>query len=134
MRTTRTMKKKILRRFRDAFAAVVATTCFLGLVGTGAAASSPIDDSRRDYGAAMSRKLGRGVANAGLGWIEIFKGMQDVGNESGMFAGATWGPIYGTMNAVRRTVVGVYETATFPIGGPNHFEPVLDPEYVLNDN
>lgn len=95
---------------------------------------SPIDDSRRDYGAGASRKLGRGLANAGLGWMEVFKGMQDVGEESGFWAGATWGPIYGTLNALRRTAAGVYETATFPVPGPNEFDPILEPEYVLPDD
>lgn len=95
--------------------------------------STPIDDSRHDYASGAGRKLGRGVANTGLGWMEIFKGVQDVHEESGFWAGATWGPIQGTLNAVRRTAVGVYETATFPLAGPKHFEPVLEPEFVLQD-
>ncbi len=94
---------------------------------------SPIDDSRSDYSTGATRKLGRGLANTGLGWTEVFKGMQDVNSENGFWAGATWGPIYGTLNAVRRTAVGVYETATFPIAGPNRFEPVLDPEFPLTE-
>jgi putative exosortase-associated protein (TIGR04073 family) len=89
------------------------------------------DRSREDYGVGMTRKLGRGVANAGLGWIEVFKGVQDVGEQSGFIAGVTWGPIYGTLNAVRRTAVGVYETATFPSSNPDHFEPILLPEFVM---
>jgi putative exosortase-associated protein (TIGR04073 family) len=95
---------------------------------------TPMDRSREDYGAGATRKLGRGVANAGLGWMELFKGVQDVGEENGFWAGATWGPIYGTLNAVRRTAVGVYETATFPIASHGHFEPVLEPEFVLQDS
>ena len=94
---------------------------------------SPIDRSREDYGSGVTRKLGRGVANTGLGWVELFKGVQDVGGESGFWAGATWGPIYGTLNAVRRTAVGVYETATFPISNKGRFEPVLEPEFILQD-
>ena len=115
-----------------------ATSCFLATAGLLLSAphvfaylNSPTDDSREDYAVGMSRKLGRGVANAGLGWTELFKGMQDVSDEKGFWAGATWGPIYGTVNAVRRTAVGVYETATFPLQNANHFEPVLDPEYPL---
>jgi putative exosortase-associated protein (TIGR04073 family) len=95
--------------------------------------TSPIDDSRDDYGHAAGRKLGRGLANTGLGWMEIFKGMSDVGAENGFWAGATWGPLYGTVNAVRRTGAGLYETATFPFEGPNRFEPLIEPEFVLNE-
>jgi putative exosortase-associated protein (TIGR04073 family) len=95
---------------------------------------APMDRSREDYGSGATRKLGRGVANTGLGWMEVFKGVQDVGQQSGFWAGATWGPIYGTLNAVRRTAVGVYETATFPISNQGRFEPVLEPEFVLQEN
>ncbi len=92
------------------------------------------DRSRDDYGVGMTRKLGRGVANTGLGWVEVFKGVQDVGEEDGFWAGATWGPIYGTLNAVRRTAVGLYETATFPVANPDHFEPILQPEFVMQQD
>ncbi len=124
------MKKKAAER---AFA--MGLVLLLGLATACQASpfqTSPLDESRRDYGAGATRKLGRGLANTGLGWMELFKGMQDVSHESGFWAGATWGPIYGTMNAVRRTAAGVYETATFPLGGPNRFEPILEPEYVLD--
>ena len=94
----------------------------------------PSDISRTDPAAGASRKLGRGIANAGLGWIEFFKGMQSVGEEKGFWAGMTWGPLYGAVNAVRRTAVGVGETVTFPIPGKNNYEPVLEPEFVLEDN
>jgi putative exosortase-associated protein (TIGR04073 family) len=105
------------------------------LTPTSAAAyePSPVDYSRKDWAAGASRKLGRGLSNAGLGWIEIFKGMEDVREESGLWAGASWGPFYGTVNALRRTAVGVYETATFPFGGANRYDPILEPEFVLSD-
>jgi putative exosortase-associated protein (TIGR04073 family) len=95
---------------------------------------SPIDDSREDYSHAAGRKLGRGLANTGLGWVELFKGMSDVGAENGFWAGATWGPLYGAVNAVRRTGAGVFETVTFPFEGPNHFEPIVEPEFILNES
>lgn len=125
------MKKKILKA--GAVAVFCAATLPLCDLVMAAYNPSPIDHSRRDYGAGATRKLGRGLANTGLGWMEVFKGVSDVNAESGFWAGATWGPIYGTMNAVRRTAVGLYETATFPIAGPQKFEPILEPEYVLNE-
>lgn len=126
------MKKIIKNWHRAVFLAAAA----LAVTVPGAAFYdvTPIDRSREDYGSGATRKLGRGVANAGLGWIELFKGVQDVGEENGFWAGATWGPIYGTLNAVRRTAVGVYETATFPISSHGHFEPVLEPEFILQNN
>ncbi len=128
------MMKKTILRGAHGLGAVLFLTALLAALATDSTAyqPSPIDDSRRDYGTGVSRKLGRGLSNTSLGWVEIFKGVQDVSEESGFWAGASWGPIYGTMNALRRTATGVYETATFPFAGPDHFEPILEPEYVLD--
>jgi putative exosortase-associated protein (TIGR04073 family) len=93
----------------------------------------PTDVAHDDPMAGATRKLGRGLANTTLGWVELFKGMESVGQEKGFWAGATWGPLYGALNAVKRTAVGVGETLTFPAPGPNHYEPVLEPEFVLED-
>ena len=124
--------KNSRKKLHRVFGLFVAAAWLCAPLPASAYKNSPIDNSREDYASGMSRKLGRGVANAGLGWTEVFKGMQDVNAENGFWAGATWGPIYGTVNAVRRTAVGVYETATFPLQNANHFEPVLDPEYPLS--
>ena len=99
----------------------------------GAYQQTPSDIAREDPAIGMTRKLGRGVSNAGLGWVEFFKGMQSVGEEKGFWAGATWGPLYGAANAIKRTGVGVIETVTFPVGGKNNYEPILQPEFVLGD-
>ena len=134
-------KEKRMTKKTDMSKHLLSTALFLLCASLGAAEAdaynynSPIDDSRTDYASGATRKLGRGLANTGLGWTEVFKGMQDVSSENGFWAGATWGPIYGTLNAVRRTAVGVFETATFPIKGPNQFDPVLEPEFPpLSDN
>ncbi len=93
---------------------------------------SAIDKSRQDYPSGVSRKLGRGLSNTGMGWVEIFKGAQKVSDESGYWAGATWGPIYGVVNAAKRTGAGIIETVTFAIPNGKGFEPILDPEFVLD--
>ncbi len=126
--------KKRTERFRAGSVISLAVLCFMVFAGEASAYNykSPIDDSREDYSAGVTRKLGRGLANTGLGWTEVFKGMQDVSSENGFWAGATWGPVYGTMNALRRTGAGLYETATFPFAGPNRFEPIVEPEFPLN--
>lgn len=108
------------------------TTAFCGIAL--AYTYSALDESRSDYSAGASRKLGRGLANTGLGWTEILRGIDDVEAESGFWAGATWGPLYGAVNAVKRTGVGIYETVTFPFAGPNRFDPVIKPEFPLGDD
>ncbi len=93
----------------------------------------PSDYAATDSAMGATRKLGRGLANVGLGWMELFKGMQSVSEEKGFLAGITWGPLYGAANAVKRTSVGVAETVTFPAPGPYHYQPILEPEFVLGD-
>lgn len=93
---------------------------------------SAIDKSRSEYPTGVSRKLGRGLSNTGMGWIEIFKGAQKVSDENGYWAGATWGPIYGLVNAAKRTGAGIFETATFVIPNKDGFEPIISPEFVLD--
>lgn len=109
---------------------------FAWLVLVGKAEAEPyvsaVDKSRQEYPAGVSRKLGRGLSNTGMGWVEIFKGAQKVSDENGYWAGATWGPIYGIVNAAKRTGAGIIETVTFPIPNGKNFEPILDPEFVLD--
>ncbi len=105
----------------------------LGTVCAWAYQEQPTDYAHNDPALGATRKLGRGVANIGLGWVEFFKGIQSVSDEKGFWAGATWGPLYGAANAVKRTGVGVVETVTFPASGGNHYEPILEPEFVLGD-
>ncbi len=84
-----------------------------------------------DYGTGVGKKLGRGVANVAFGWIDIFKGIQEVAEQNNVIAGLTWGPIYGTGKAVVRTLAGAYEVVTFPIPWPADFEPLVQPEFVM---
>ncbi len=79
------------------------------------------------------KKLGRGVANVVTSPLEVPKGMGDVNETDGIFAGATWGVFKGAVDCVKRAVVGVYEIATFPVPVPKDYEPILDdPEFFLD--
>ncbi len=72
-------------------------------------------------------KLGRGLANALGGWLEIPLNMQRyyVPNDTGagMFTGAAVGVVKGAL----RPTVGAYETATFLLPYPRGFRPILPP-------
>ena len=112
-------------RRRTAAAALV-FLCTAGAAWAGIE-RTPNDVAETNRGAAASKKLGRGLANVLGGWLELPKGIQSVGDESGFLAGLTWGPIYGIGNALVRTGAGVYDIATFPMPS----EPVVQPEYVM---
>lgn len=78
------------------------------------------------------RKLGRGIANLGLGWISFMTTVEDTGRSDGVFAAATYGFLKGIAKAIQRTAVGAYETVTFPVPIPKDYAPILtSPEFPL---
>ena len=103
-------------------------------VKLGWASDAPVAPTdKMDYGTGVGKKLGRGISNVAFGWLEIPKGIEDVGEKNNFIAALTWGPIYGVGKAVIRTVAGVYETATFPVPVPKDFDPLVQPEFMLGD-
>lgn len=76
-------------------------------------------------------KLGRGVANALTGWVELPKNIYNVSVEENAFAGVTLGLAKGAGMTIVRTGAGVYEIATFPFPLPQDYKPILEPEYVF---
>lgn len=95
--------------------------------------AGPTERGRMDYLSGAGLKLGRGVANTAFGWLDFFKGIQDVADRNNEIAAITWGPIHGAGQALVRTGAGVYEIATFPIPAPRGFdEPLVEPEFVLD--
>ena len=99
-----------------------------------AAWSDPNKPYDADYANGAGRKLERGVSNATMGWMEIGKEMTNEGKSHGVLAGCLWGPVKGLGQALVRTTVGVYETATFPLGTHPTFTPLVQPEFVLDKN
>jgi len=78
------------------------------------------------------RKLGRGLANAIGGVLEIPLAIQEVGLEKGPVAGVTLGLVLGTAEAIGRIGVGALEIVTFPFPlGLQGYEPLLLPEFIL---
>ncbi len=80
------------------------------------------------------RKLARGAANVSTGWLEIFKQIKNETEKNGDFAGFFLGPIKGMLKAIGRTAAGVYEVATFIIPIPSYYEPLVEPEFVFNND
>ena len=76
-------------------------------------------------------KLGRGVANALTGWVEIPKNIYDTSVKDNALAGATLGLAKGAGMTIVRTGAGIYEIATFPFPLPENYKPILEPEYVF---
>jgi len=81
-------------------------------------------------------KLGRGLVNFSLGWLEIPRQMVKVKEEgkpglTGEIAGAFLGTLRGVTYFAGRMVVGVYEVGTFLIPS---YKPLVEPEYIFSDD
>ncbi len=121
----RTMMKK--KSLSVSFCAALCAWALLTTASAFAAYDSPDEAAGGDYWSGAGRKFGRGLANVAFGWMEIPMGINEVSNKDNPVAASTWGPIYGTGKALRRTAVGVYEAVTFPIPS----DPALEPEFVV---
>lgn len=80
-------------------------------------------------------KLGRGVANLLTGWVEVPAEISRQLEKKGELAAIFVGPILGLCKAFGRTAVGAYDAFTFPFPLPAEYKPVIEPEFVMeNDN
>jgi len=69
------------------------------------------------------RKLGRGVQNVLLGWMEIPKSMIQINKRYGDAAGATWGFFRGIERFYIREKTGLKEIVTFRSATGHVIEP-----------
>lgn len=90
------------------------------------APSALADDS---YGVDVGQKLGRGLANAVTGWIEIPKNIVNTSRDSNVGIGVTWGFLKGIGHTLGRTLVGAGELATFFIPTPE----IIHPTYIFQN-
>jgi putative exosortase-associated protein (TIGR04073 family) len=98
--------------------------------------------AEEDDGIPIARKLGRGIANLGLGALEVPMKIYDVNEEEGGFAAVTYGVLKGVCYFIAREVIGLVEVLTFPVPLPGatvdtHEEgwgygPLMKPEFVLD--
>ncbi|HWP01420.1 MAG TPA: exosortase system-associated protein, TIGR04073 family [Methylococcus sp.] len=94
----------------------------------GLASGTAFGDGWEDYAGDVGDKLGRGLANATLGWVELVKGVGIAASDEGP-AFIPFGFFEGIGDTLGRTVAGAFEVVTFPI--PH--APLTDPVYVWDD-
>ena len=80
--------------------------------------------SRYNLGPAFT-KLGRGVSNFFLGWLEIPLNVHKRYTTSDTVGSGLAGTAVGIFKGAVRTGVGLYETVTFFLPLPENFEPIL---------
>lgn len=79
----------------------------------------------------MFHKLGRGISNVLLGWVEVPKNIAKEWRKTEPFTGTIVGTVKGIGWGVARTLAGFYEIISFPFPVPRDYEPIMYPEFVL---
>jgi len=82
-----------------------------------------------NYVSASSQKLVTGIVNAATGLGELPKNIILTTQRDSIVHGMTVGLVTGVMHSVGRTVIGVFDVATFWIPTP----PSIQPTYVWED-
>ena len=127
------MKKAKEKRARGPMVritAALALIAFCAPMAAHAADETPPAESENP----VLRKLNRGLQNTALGWAELPQGIRDIGERHGVGAAATWGVIHGTGRAIQRTAIGIFEMLTFPFGFGQEAKPLIEPEFVFQDD
>ncbi|WP_454143992.1 exosortase system-associated protein, TIGR04073 family [Methylocaldum sp. MU1018] len=79
-----------------------------------------------DYGRDVGVKLGSGLSNLALGWIEFPKNMINTTNETNVIFGLSGGFLKGGLHMLGRTASGLIDFMTFPL--PT--QPITKPVFV----
>lgn len=77
------------------------------------------------------RKLGRGVANVVTCPAELIYRPNIISHQEGYVPAMTVGILQGVWYTLLRGVAGLCEVATFYMGVPNDFKPLVQPEFVF---
>lgn len=104
------------------------------LCGTMAVPPARAADGARGIAERAGEKLVRGVVNLGTGWAEILKQPYLIGKHEGWRAGALRGPIEGLGMVFVRTIGGAFEILTFPLPIPSGYQPMVEPDYVWQED
>ena len=104
-------------RLRQRCAAWVLAVSFVGLMPAPALAVNP------------ATKLVRGVVNTSTGWLEIPSQMAERQDDGTVMMWAVHGFVYGTIMGLTRTLYGLYDVITFPVGP--YDAPLMDPDTLI---
>src|SRR5690606_9318069 len=79
-----------------------------------------------NYGQNVGTKLGSGLSNLALGWVEFPKNMINTTNETNVIFGLSGGFLKGGLHTLGRIASGVVDVLTFPL--PT--QPITNPAFV----
>jgi putative exosortase-associated protein (TIGR04073 family) len=78
------------------------------------------------YGRDVAVKLGSGLSNLALAWVEFPKNIINTSNETNVTLGFSGGVLKGGLHMIGRTASGLIDLITFPL--PT--QPITNPTFV----
>lgn len=96
--------------------------CAAALMSTGSGA----EEAANDYGEAVKLKLASGFSNLTMGLVEVPKNIINTSNQVNLLFGVTGGTVKGTAHALGRTLSGIVDVFTAPLGN----KPITNPPFV----
>ena len=105
-----------MKKFFTVFVVIIVALSFSLTAMAADAPASKDASGKKTYPAGPVQKAERGFSNAVFGWTEIPKRIVDESKASNPVKGLILGTWQGTCKAFARTVSGVGDLATFPIG------------------
>ena len=116
-----------MKKYLTVFLIAILMVSFTGLAIAADAPSKAKATKTTQYPAGPIQKAERGFGNAVFGWTEIPKRIVDKTKETNNpIKGLVLGVLQGTCKAFARTVSGVGDMITFPIGG--YDKPAIMPD------
>ncbi|WP_119630258.1 exosortase system-associated protein, TIGR04073 family [Methylocaldum marinum] len=102
------------------------STRIIFLSATAALVMSSASPASDDYGQDVGTKLGSGLSNLALGWVEFPKNIINTTNETNVLFGLSGGFLKGGLHTLGRIASGVVDVLTFPL--PT--QPITKPGFV----
>lgn len=99
------------------------------LSATAALVMSSTSMASDNYGHDVGMKLGSGLSNLALGWVEFPKNMINTTNETNVIFGLSGGFLKGGLHTLGRIASGLVDVITFPL--PT--QPITNPNFVWQD-
>ena len=110
---------------------VVLAFSVLVLLAVPVAAKEPTQPAKKAYGAAD--KLVRGITNVITAPLELPRQIRRRTKGDNTFRGWSLGASRGLGYTIVRFAAGAYEVLTFPAPAPKQYAPVIEPEYVWEE-
>ena len=111
---------------------ILVALVMFSLAGAAMAQAPDVSRDQSQVGKMMN-KLGRGIINVYLCWVEIPRSIAIEWERTDPVTGTVVGAVKGIGWGFARFATGIFEVYTFPFPVPGNYEPLIEPEWIITD-